>query len=76
MEQWQQMERCRDTLQHLTLEDVEKLRGRKHLLRQVGDAVLEIRESDGYCLLGKTKVDLNNVRALPTGIGVLEPGVL
>jgi hypothetical protein len=52
----------------LTLEVVGQLRGRKHLLRWGGDEVLEIRESYGYCLLGKTKVDLNNVRALPTGI--------
>jgi hypothetical protein len=70
------MERCRDTLQHLTLKELEQLRGRKHLLRRIGDEVLEIRESQGYCLLGKTKADLNNVRDHSTVMNALEPDLL
>jgi hypothetical protein len=70
------MERCRDKLQHLTLEHLEQFRGRNHLLRQGRNAVLEVRESYEPCILGIARVDLNNVRALPARMDVLEPRAL
>jgi hypothetical protein len=61
MEAWEQKRRVRNTLQHLTLQDMELLRGRTDILHWLRDLSPEMRESNGYCLLGKTEADLNNV---------------